>query len=159
MPAVSVRKSVTPDAIICLEDGKKFKSLKRHLRTTYDMTPEQYRAKWNLPPTTRWSRRTTRRRAPSLPRRWASASSARRQGSEWRHCGKLPLRKGPSHEEGCLTDPAMIRIGHSRSNKTLELGAARCRVFVRLFHPFVVARRVRRQCRASGMVYAMIARM
>jgi predicted transcriptional regulator len=50
MPAVSVRKSVTPDYIICLEDGKKFKSLKRHLRSTYDMTPEQYRAKWNLPP-------------------------------------------------------------------------------------------------------------
>ncbi|WP_052003389.1 MucR family transcriptional regulator [Microvirga sp. BSC39] len=49
VPAVSVRKSVTPDAIICLEDGKSFKSLKRHLRTTYDMTPEQYRAKWGLP--------------------------------------------------------------------------------------------------------------
>jgi predicted transcriptional regulator len=49
MPAISVRKSVTPDYIICLEDGKKFKSLKRHLRTTYDMTPEQYRAKWSLP--------------------------------------------------------------------------------------------------------------
>jgi predicted transcriptional regulator len=48
-PAVPVKKSVTPDAIICLDDGKKFKSLKRHLRTTYDMTPEQYRAKWNLP--------------------------------------------------------------------------------------------------------------
>ncbi|MBM6583643.1 MucR family transcriptional regulator [Microvirga sp. BT689] len=46
--AVPVKKSVTPDSIICLEDGKKFKSLKRHLRTTYDMTPEQYRAKWNL---------------------------------------------------------------------------------------------------------------
>jgi predicted transcriptional regulator len=49
MPAVSVRKSVTPDYIICLEDGKKFKSLKRHLRSTYDMTPEQYRSKWSLP--------------------------------------------------------------------------------------------------------------
>lgn len=49
VPAVSVRKSVTPDAIICLEDGKSFKSLKRHLRTVYDMTPEQYRVKWNLP--------------------------------------------------------------------------------------------------------------
>ena len=48
-PAVPIKKSVTPDAIICLEDGKKFKSLKRHLRTAYDMTPEQYRAKWNLP--------------------------------------------------------------------------------------------------------------
>ena len=49
VPAVPVKKSVTPDAIICLEDGKKFKSLKRHLRTTYNLTPEQYRAKWNLP--------------------------------------------------------------------------------------------------------------
>ena len=48
-PAVPVKKSVTADAIICLEDGKKFKSLKRHLRTTYHMTPEQYRAKWGLP--------------------------------------------------------------------------------------------------------------
>ncbi len=49
VPAVSVKKSITPDFIICLEDGKKFKSLKRHLRTTYDMTPEDYRAKWGLP--------------------------------------------------------------------------------------------------------------
>ncbi len=49
VPAVSVKKSVTPDTIICLEDGKKFKSLKRHLRTTYNLTPEEYRAKWNLP--------------------------------------------------------------------------------------------------------------
>ncbi|MEP9380159.1 MucR family transcriptional regulator [Aquabacter sp. CN5-332] len=48
-PAVPIRKSVTPDFIVCLEDGKKFKSLKRHLRTTYDLTPEQYRAKWGLP--------------------------------------------------------------------------------------------------------------
>ena len=48
-PAVSVKKSVTPDYIICLEDGKKFKSLKRHLRTQYNMTPEQYREKWGLP--------------------------------------------------------------------------------------------------------------
>lgn len=48
-PAVPVRKSVTPDYIICLEDGKKFKSLKRHLRTHYDLSPEQYREKWGLP--------------------------------------------------------------------------------------------------------------
>lgn len=48
-PAVSIKKSVTPDYIICLEDGKKFKSLKRHLRTRYNMSPEQYRAKWALP--------------------------------------------------------------------------------------------------------------
>ena len=49
-PAVPVRKSVTPDYIVCLEDGKKLKMLKRHLRTTYNMSPEEYRAKWNLPP-------------------------------------------------------------------------------------------------------------
>ena len=49
-PAVSVKKSITPDFIVCLEDGKKFKSLKRHLRTQYNMTPEQYREKWTLPP-------------------------------------------------------------------------------------------------------------
>jgi predicted transcriptional regulator len=48
-PAISVKKSVTPEHIVCLEDGKKFKSLKRHLRTQYNMTPEQYRDKWNLP--------------------------------------------------------------------------------------------------------------
>ena len=48
-PAVSVRKSITPDAIICLEDGKSFKSLKRHLRTKYNLSPEEYRAKWGLP--------------------------------------------------------------------------------------------------------------
>ncbi|MEL7137839.1 MAG: MucR family transcriptional regulator [Pseudomonadota bacterium] len=48
-PAVPIKKSVTDDHIICLEDGKKLKMLKRHLKTSYDMTPEQYRAKWGLP--------------------------------------------------------------------------------------------------------------
>jgi len=48
-PAVPVKKSVTDDYIICLEDGKKFKSLKRHLKTHYDLSPEQYREKWGLP--------------------------------------------------------------------------------------------------------------
>ncbi len=48
-PAVAIKKSITPEYIICLEDGKKFKSLKRHLRTRYGMTPEEYRTKWNLP--------------------------------------------------------------------------------------------------------------
>ena len=47
-PAISVKKSITPEHIVCLEDGKKFKSLKRHLRTQYNMTPEQYREKWGL---------------------------------------------------------------------------------------------------------------
>jgi predicted transcriptional regulator len=48
-PAVPVKRSVTPEYIICLEDGKKFKSLKRHLRTHYNMSPEEYREKWGLP--------------------------------------------------------------------------------------------------------------
>jgi predicted transcriptional regulator len=48
-PAVPVKKSMTADYLICLEDGKRFKSLKRHLRTQYGMTPEQYRDKWALP--------------------------------------------------------------------------------------------------------------
>lgn len=48
-PAVPVRKSVSADYIVCLEDGKKFKSLKRHLRTHYNLSPEEYREKWGLP--------------------------------------------------------------------------------------------------------------
>ena len=49
-PAVPIKRSVTPEYIVCLEDGQKFKSLKRHLRTRYGVTPEQYREKWGLPP-------------------------------------------------------------------------------------------------------------
>jgi predicted transcriptional regulator len=48
-PAIAVKKSITPEYIVCLEDGKKFKSLKRHLRTQYNITPEQYRERWGLP--------------------------------------------------------------------------------------------------------------
>jgi predicted transcriptional regulator len=48
-PAVPVKKSITPDYIVCLEDGKKLKMLKRHLRSTYNMTPDEYRTKWGLP--------------------------------------------------------------------------------------------------------------
>jgi predicted transcriptional regulator len=49
-PAVPIKKSVTPEYIVCLEDGKKLKMLKRHLRSTYGMTPDEYRSKWALPP-------------------------------------------------------------------------------------------------------------
>ena len=48
-PAISIKKSITPDFIICREDGKKLKMLKRHLKTAYNMTPEEYREKWGLP--------------------------------------------------------------------------------------------------------------
>jgi predicted transcriptional regulator len=47
-PAVPIKRSITPDHLVCLEDGRKFKSLKRHLRTKYNMSPEDYRAKWGL---------------------------------------------------------------------------------------------------------------
>lgn len=49
-PAVAIKKSVTPDYIICLEDGRKLKMLKRHLKTAYNLTPETYRERWQLPP-------------------------------------------------------------------------------------------------------------
>jgi predicted transcriptional regulator len=49
-PAVPIKKSVTPDYIVCLEDGKKLKMLKRHLKTVYDLSPDEYRIKWSLPP-------------------------------------------------------------------------------------------------------------
>ena len=48
-PAVSIRRSITPEHLICLEDGRQFKSLKRHLRTKFNLSPEEYRAKWGLP--------------------------------------------------------------------------------------------------------------
>jgi len=50
LPAVSVKKSVMPDHLVCLEDGKRLKMLKRHLKTAYNLTPEQYRERWGLPP-------------------------------------------------------------------------------------------------------------
>lgn len=49
-PAVPIKKSITPDYLVCLEDGKKLKMLKRHLKTAYDMSPQEYRERWGLPP-------------------------------------------------------------------------------------------------------------
>ncbi|WNK00164.1 MucR family transcriptional regulator [Thalassospiraceae bacterium LMO-JJ14] len=48
-PAIAIKKSITPDYIVCLEDGKQLKMLKRHLKTSYNMTPEEYRERWGLP--------------------------------------------------------------------------------------------------------------
>ena len=75
-PAVSVKKSMTPEYLVCLEDGKQFKSLKRHLRTQYNMTPEQYREKWGFRSTIRWSHRIMPWRVRNSRKRWASASSS-----------------------------------------------------------------------------------
>ena len=70
-----VKKSITNDYIICLEDGKQFKSLKRHLRTQYNLSPDAYREKWGLPPDYPMVAPTTPRRGRTSPSRWASASS------------------------------------------------------------------------------------
>ena len=80
-PAVSIKKSVTPDYLICLEDGKRFKSLKRHLRTKYELTPDQYRARWNSRATIRWSLPIMLRRGHSWRRAWVWGRSALPRGS------------------------------------------------------------------------------
>jgi predicted transcriptional regulator len=84
-PAVSVRKSITSDFLICLEDGRKFKSLKRHLRTKYDLSPEQYRAKWGLA-----------KDYPMVAPAYAEARSklAKAIGLGSRDRGKAPAKRG-----------------------------------------------------------------
>jgi predicted transcriptional regulator len=88
-PAVPVKKSVTPDFIICLEDGKKFKSLKRHLNTAYSMTPDEYRAKWGLAsdypmvaPNYAKARSELATKMGLGQKRTAPASKARKQGAK-----------------------------------------------------------------------------
>jgi len=81
VPAVPIKKSVTHDYIISLEDGKKFKTLKRPLMMRYGMTPDEYRAKWNLPLTIQWSRPDIRRGGQSSPSRLASVANLRRRRS------------------------------------------------------------------------------
>ena len=81
-PAVPIKKSVHPDYIVCLEDGKKLKMLKRHLKTAYNMTPEAYRERWGLAPTIRWWRRITPASAAGSPRRSASAPGRAARGRE-----------------------------------------------------------------------------
>jgi predicted transcriptional regulator len=82
-PAVSVRRSITPDYLICLEDGRKFKSLKRHLRTKYDMSPEQYRARWDLP-----------KDYPMVAPNYAQARSELAKQMGLGQGGRKPARKG-----------------------------------------------------------------
>ena len=82
-PAVSVRRSITPDYLICLEDGRKFKSLKRHLRTKYDLSPEQYRAKWDLS-----------KDYPMVAPNYAKARSDLAKQMGLGQGGRKPVRKG-----------------------------------------------------------------
>jgi predicted transcriptional regulator len=84
-PAVSVRKSITPEFLICLEDGRKFKSLKRHLRTKYDLSPEDYRAKWNLP-----------KDYPMVAPNYAAARSALAKSMGLGQGGRQPAKPAPA---------------------------------------------------------------
>lgn len=82
-PAVPVKRSIAPDYLVCLEDGRKFKSLKRHLRTKYDMSPEDYRAKWNLP-----------KDYPMVAPNYAKARSELAKSMGLGQGGRKPARKG-----------------------------------------------------------------
>jgi predicted transcriptional regulator len=82
-PAVPVRRSITPDYLVCLEDGRKFKSLKRHLRTRYDLSPEQYRAKWSLA-----------KDYPMVAPNYAKARSDLAKKMGLGQGGRKPVRKG-----------------------------------------------------------------
>jgi predicted transcriptional regulator len=82
-PAVPVRRSITPEYLVCLEDGKKLKMLKRHLRTTYDLTPDAYRKKWGLPPD-----------YPMVAPKYAEARSAFAKRIGLGRGGRPPARRG-----------------------------------------------------------------
>lgn len=101
-PAVPLKKSVTPDYIVCLEDGKTFKSLKRHLRTDHDLTPDEYRARWGLP-----------KEYPMVAPAYAAARSelARSMGLGQR-------RKQPSGQEAAGPSAAETKRKASRGTKT-----------------------------------------
>ena len=97
VPAVPIKKSVTPDYIISLEDGRRFRSLKRHLSAQYGMTPEQYRAKWNLPPD-----------YPMVAPSYASARSALAKS--------IGLGRKPATKEGSADQPRTGKRGRTKKN-------------------------------------------
>ncbi len=80
-PAIAVKKSVMPDYIVCLEDGKKLKMLKRHLKTVYDMTPEEYREKWGLPADYPMVAPNYARHRSSLAKKIGLGTRSRRRGA------------------------------------------------------------------------------
>ncbi len=88
-PWVPIRRSVTPDFIICLDDGRKLKMLKRHLRTTYNLTPEEYRAKWNL--------------LPDYPMVAPNYAKKRSELAKKIGLGRKPTRKGTGKSTGKST--------------------------------------------------------
>ena len=88
VPAVPVKKSVTPEFIVCLEDGKKMKMLKRYLATRYDMTPAEYRQRWGLPADYPMVAPAYAASARRWPRIWGSAAS--RQQRHWTRASRAP---------------------------------------------------------------------
>src|SRR5262245_7446252 len=115
-PAVPIKKSVTPDYIICLEDGKKFKSLKRHLRTHYDLTPERYREKWGLPPD-----------YPMVAPNYAVARSklARQMGLGQRPRGKSQLKEPSSPRFQALCVAHDLAVAAPSIHKLRDCSACR----------------------------------
>lgn len=118
VPAVPIRKSVTPDWLICLEDGLKLKMLKRHLWASFGMTPDEYRERGASRATTPWSRRTMPSSEVPRPRPVASAPSATRP-----RCSLLSLpyrRKGPA--AGNRPDGAVSSSGRGQDATALSWG-------------------------------------
>ena len=119
-PAVSVKKSIAPDYLVCLEDGKRFKSLKRHLRTQYNMTPEQYREKWGLPP-----------EYPMVAPNYAVARSqlAKKMGlGQQRGRAKVgaKLSARPSQTSSASASRASVRIRSTIERSPLERCGVKC---------------------------------
>ena len=94
-PAVSIKKSISDNFLICLEDGRSFKSLKRHLRTKYDMSPEDYRAKWGLPKT-----------YPMVAPAYAASRSALAKQMGLGQGGRGPAKAEPTPKRGKATAAA-----------------------------------------------------
>ena len=122
VPAVNPKKSITPDYIICLEDGKKFKSLKRHLKTSFDLTPEEYRKKWNFIRPIRWSRRITPRVAPALPGPWGSVENREGRVSQRSVRSRWGNQKARS---GLILAPELVQIVDDLSVRSCDLAKHR----------------------------------
>jgi predicted transcriptional regulator len=108
-PAVPIKKSVTADYIICLEDGKKFKSLKRHLATDYNLSPEEYRQKWNLPSD-----------YPMVAPNYAAARSALAKASGLGRKAAVPVAGKPKRSARAAvatTTPAAVKSAAKKARK------------------------------------------
>jgi predicted transcriptional regulator len=124
-PAVSVKKSMTPDYLICLEDGKRFKSLKRHLRSQYNMTPEQYREKWGCAELCGGPFATRQENGP-----WPAAATAqikhRAKRAARSHDEDFKRRESENQVAAASVSRASARIRSTIARKPLERCGVRC---------------------------------